>query len=270
MHNPTYLIQSRHSIYYFRYPLGNKRLSVSLKTRCPKEALRLANILEYHSALLIEYGWGRMDHAEIMGMLKSYFAEVLERQRVKIDKDGPLPIEHVSRLKESLQEWTSCIESDVDDELELLGCELEGNEKNPLITYLDRVIDHNGVSLATDSKEYGMLKSSYKFAKRNHKGPYEPRLLYDLTYTKHEKWGRNLGRWMNDNYLPTLKLKTRKKSLHSLRHSLITQLSMAGVEVATIKSIVGHEPDTVTTETYTHYGVGHLPAFKAALEKLPY
>lgn len=42
MLNPSYLIQSHHSIFYFRYPLGNKRVSVALHTRCPKEALRLA------------------------------------------------------------------------------------------------------------------------------------------------------------------------------------------------------------------------------------
>lgn len=54
MLNPSYLIQSRHNVYYFRYPLGNKRLCVSLKTRCRKEALRLAKMLDYHSAQIIK------------------------------------------------------------------------------------------------------------------------------------------------------------------------------------------------------------------------
>lgn len=103
-----------------------------------------------------------------------------------------------------------------------------------------------------------------------HEGGYEPRLLYDLTYTEHEKWGRNLGRWFNERYLKVLGLKSEKKTLHSLRHSFITYLSAAGVDEANIKSLVGHEPDTVTTQIYTHYGVEHLPTFKDAIEKLPY
>lgn len=55
MQNPSYLIKSRHDVYYFRYPLPikgvsqEKRISISLKTRCPREALRLAKALEYHS-----------------------------------------------------------------------------------------------------------------------------------------------------------------------------------------------------------------------------
>jgi integrase len=114
-------------------------------------------------------------------------------------------------------------------------------------------------------KEASGMKGKIK-----HKNGYEPRLLYKLTYTDHDKWGRNLGRWFNEHYLKTLGLKAKKKVMHSLRHSLITYLSIAGVEGANIKSIVGHEPDTVTTQIYTHYGIEHLPAFREALEKLPY
>jgi len=53
MQNPSYLIKSRHDIYYFRYPLPVKqrgrqsRVVISLQTRCPQEALRLAKSLEY-------------------------------------------------------------------------------------------------------------------------------------------------------------------------------------------------------------------------------
>ena len=45
MQNPSYLIRSRHAIYYFRYPVAKRsdgKVSISLNTRCPKEALRLA------------------------------------------------------------------------------------------------------------------------------------------------------------------------------------------------------------------------------------
>lgn len=97
MLNPSYLIQSRHNVYYFRYPLGNKRLCVSLKTRCPKEALRLAKLLEYHSTQLTKnIDWGSMDHADIMAMFRAYYAEVLERSKAKIDKEGLLPKQNVA------------------------------------------------------------------------------------------------------------------------------------------------------------------------------
>jgi len=150
---------------------------------------------------------------------------------------------------------------DITDEEEE-GKDLKSEAAKRVVPVHSRLLELGFLEFVEESRS---MKGKIK-----HKGGYEPRLLYDLTYTDHEKWGRNLGRWMNENYLETLGLKTPKKTLHSLRHSLITHLSMAGVEVATIKSIVGHEPDTVTTETYTHYGVGHLPAFQAAIEKLPY
>lgn len=113
-------------------------------------------------------------------------------------------------------------------------------------------------------------KSKAKGTKIRHGGGHKVRLLYDLTYTEHEQWGRNLGRWFNERFLAKLGLKTSKKTLHSLRHSFITSLSAAGVDGAIVKSIVGHEADTVTTQVYTHYGVDHLPVFKEAMEKLPY
>lgn len=106
---------------------------------------------------------------------------------------------------------------------------------------------------------------------RKDKYGHEPRLLYDMTYTPNDKWGRNLGRWVNDKYLVELGLKVKnKKTLHSLRHSMITFLSVTGTDNAIIKSIVGHEADTVTSGVYTHYGLEHLPIFKEAIEKLPY
>lgn len=99
---------------------------------------------------------------------------------------------------------------------------------------------------------------------------HKPRLLYDLAYTNEGKWGRKLGRGFNDTFLKDIGLKTDKKTLHSLRHSFITHLSAASVDGAIIKAIADHEADTVTTQTYTHFVVGHLPAFRDAVEKLKY
>jgi hypothetical protein len=94
MLNPSYLIKSRHDIFYFRYPLPSKassRISISLKTRCPKEALRLANALAYHSSVLMEeMDFENMDHADVMSMMKNYYAGLLERRKAKIDAEGPM------------------------------------------------------------------------------------------------------------------------------------------------------------------------------------
>lgn len=87
------------------------------------------------------------------------------------------------------------------------------------------------------------------------------RLLYSLTYNDKEGWGRSLGRWVNDTFLPKMGLKDKMHTLHSLRHSFINYLSIAGVEGAYIKAMAGHEADTVTTKVYTHYNIEYLAQY---------
>ena len=168
MLNPSYLIQSRHSIYYFRYPLGSKRISISLKTRCPKDALRLAKLLEYYSDICIRHMERQgMNHADIMIILKSYYAEMLEREKAKIDEAGPLPKDKVTRIQDSIHQWGEIIEADADDFVGLVGVEYENVEDDPMKKDLQQVMAHNGLTFAPDSKEYAMMKSSYKHLKRN-------------------------------------------------------------------------------------------------------
>ncbi len=552
MLNPTYLIKSRHDIYYFRYPVhpsargADKRVSVSLRTRCPKEALRLAKVLEYHGAVLMDrLDLQRMKHSEIVNILKRYFSESLAKFKERVDDSGPLAKDRVKVITEEMKQIGDMIAADCDDVLELYGCpdehgqsftdrqvlkvmqsfdldfDVESKEfsamkraykhvrlehfKNmlaynsqvysvpevpvtassvpvtefcklgPLIEdylqelepslsaraykdqadCLDYLVDALGVDFllshlaASDvqsvkrmlqdtptgrnkgrrtkdkalreqievakrddlqrlsvtsvnkylgyfsslmewakcnsfieknlfsgvrvkgakkkirrdlfskaevskillelegnasglvknkSQYWGALLAVYTGARRNeiaaltvddvkvddetgvlyfdisdeseegkeikteaarrlvpvhsrlielgfmeflkkskelswrlNKQGMKTRLLFDMTYTDHDKWGRKLGRFMNESLLPHLGLHVKnKKTLHSLRHSFITYLSAEGVEAATIKSIVGHEQDTVTFNVYTHYGVEHLPQFKAAIERLVY
>ncbi len=93
MLNPSYLIRSRHAIYYFRYPIAQntaQRVSISLKTRCPKEALRYAKALEYHAFMVMDDPkMQSLDYADVKHILRKHFAEVLERVTRTIDKDGP-------------------------------------------------------------------------------------------------------------------------------------------------------------------------------------
>lgn len=557
MQNPSYLIKSRHDVYYFRYPLpikalrGKSRVSISLKTRCPKEALRLANALEYHSLILIAgMDLERMDYSEILSILKSHYSEVLEELKVRINTKGRLPQKSIELITEELRVIDELIKDGSDDLLEMLGAEYEKPEQS-LDHKLKEIMRKHELDFQPDSDDYRNLKAAYKFVRRNclrdvltyndqvtnfsllgahrsgsqpinhnklkhklgsviesyldeikadlkersfneqrdclgylidclgaeypilkidddkarevkeclrstpkgrnknkltvgldlleqiaiakdndlpmlsnksvnkyltyfeglfkwaernryregnpftgmrvndskkksrrdkfdrqevqsilanlgdgtpsklvknstyywgaliavytgarrneiasllpqdikhdelsgiwyfditdeeeegkdlktdaakrvvpvhsrlielgflnfveearsmqgkikNKHGYDARLLYELTYTDHDKWGRKLGRWFNEHYLVKLGLKTEKKTLHSLRHSLITYLSASGTDNAIIKSIVGHEPDTVTTQIYTHYGIEHLPVFKEAIEKLPY
>lgn len=94
------------------------------------------------------------------------------------------------------------------------------------------------------------------------------RLLYDLTYSEKEGWGRKLGRWFNDTFLKKLALKQSGLSFHSIRHTVITSLRKAGVDNHDVRPIVGHEPDGVTEAVYNHGQ--DLEAMKNNLERLTY
>lgn len=76
------------------------------------------------------------------------------------------------------------------------------------------------------------------------------------TFSKDMKngYGRALGRWFNDRFLPKLELKTSKVSFHSLRHTAITTMMQAGVEEPIVKSVVGHTNSGVTQQHYFKAG----------------
>jgi len=99
MRNPSYLILSRHNIYYFRWPLPRQirqqgktaYVKISLQTRDPKEALRLATLLQDHAFNLLKQDWVLgMDYSEVKALVEDYFGRVLEERRREIDKNGPL------------------------------------------------------------------------------------------------------------------------------------------------------------------------------------
>lgn len=170
MQNPTYLIKSRHDVYYFRYPLPTKgantgaRISISLRTRCPKEGLRRAKVLEYHSGILLtRLDLQRMEHREIMALLKEYYAELLDTEIARIDKDGALSKKQVQEFQEYLSNLDLTIDKEVDDYAELLKVKYVDCE-SPLKENLRNIMDKNGLDFPEDSKEYIMLKKGHKFA----------------------------------------------------------------------------------------------------------
>lgn len=174
MQNPSYLIKSRHDIYYFRYPLPMKqqgkqsRISVSLQTRCPKEALRLSKTLEYHSLNLIEgMNLSHMNHADVMAMFKEYYSEVLDRAKTRIDAEGMLSKERVLNIHSELSRLDELIDSDCDDIGELYGLE-EEPEETTVHKQLQSIMKRFDASYDVGTKEYNMMKASNKYARRNH------------------------------------------------------------------------------------------------------
>lgn len=99
MRNPSYLVLSRHNIYYFRWPLPRQirqqgktaHVKISLQTREPKEALRLATLLQDYVFNLLRQDWVlMMDYAEIKALVEDHFGKILEERKRDIDKNGPL------------------------------------------------------------------------------------------------------------------------------------------------------------------------------------
>jgi len=95
------------------------------------------------------------------------------------------------------------------------------------------------------------------------------RLFPDLEYQQGHGYGRGLTRWVSSKLLVDLGIKDEGLSFHSFRHSFITGLRQAGVELQTVQELVGHSKDVVT-ETVYNATAYPLPILKTAIEKLAY
>lgn len=91
MRNPSYLMLSRHQIYYFRWPLPLKQqgktthIKLSLDTREPREALRLSTLLQDQAYNLLRQDWVlAMDYAQIKGMVEAHLAKILEARNATL------------------------------------------------------------------------------------------------------------------------------------------------------------------------------------------
>ncbi|WP_254447304.1 site-specific integrase [Ruegeria sp. HKCCA5426] len=80
------------------------------------------------------------------------------------------------------------------------------------------------------------------------------RLFPDYSYSANGGYGRNLGRWCNESFLPKLGLKEPGLVFHSLRHTVVTRLGQANVAEPIIQCIVGHARSGVTQEVYLREG----------------
>jgi len=80
------------------------------------------------------------------------------------------------------------------------------------------------------------------------------RLFPDYSYSANGGYGRNLGRWCNESFLPKLGIKQPGLVFHSLRHTVVTRLGQANVPEPIIQCIVGHARSGVTQEVYLREG----------------
>ena len=80
------------------------------------------------------------------------------------------------------------------------------------------------------------------------------RLFPDYSYSTNGGYGRNLGRWCNESFLPKLGIKQPGLVFHSLRHTVVTRLGQANVPEPIIQCIVGHARSGVTQEVYLREG----------------
>ncbi len=92
------------------------------------------------------------------------------------------------------------------------------------------------------------------------------RLFPEFSYNVNGGYGRNLGRWYNESFLPKLGLKKPGIVFHSLRHTMVTRLGRADVPEPIYQCIVGHAREGVTQQVYLREGFT-LRQLSDAIEK---
>ncbi|MBY3144870.1 site-specific integrase [Rhizobium laguerreae] len=162
---PTYLLKSRHGLFYFRWPLPKQlhpqrkaeTIKLSLQTRDPHKALRLSRSLIQIGEQLNDHGiaYG-MRYDELHGLLKKHFRELLDKVRNEIDIQG--------RLNEKTRQ---------DYELRLATTEREIAEGRPLSfdsgyqTLLAGFMAQYRVPFSNADEQYGWLERDFKKAVRS-------------------------------------------------------------------------------------------------------
>lgn len=140
MHNPAYLMLSRHSIYYFRWPIPQairaqsapRHIALFLGTRKPDKALRLSRVLEHHASRLIErYGAYLMNNDEMRDAVKRYLQTVLDKRKQDIRENGPLSPDEIQRFERLVADnadhlWQRCKRRDTDLQESLLSLSENG------------------------------------------------------------------------------------------------------------------------------------------------
>ncbi len=166
MRVPAYLIRSRHGIFYFRWllpqslhPKGKTSdIKMSLRTRDPREALRMSRYLGYVADILIERAVTfEMRYDEIRAVIKRHFKSLLDKKKDEISANGRLGAYDLSVLASSL----SVTEMPVGEEL------YEGHSQDR-DDDLRRFQALYGLSLGQGSQEHRMLATEFQHGHRDY------------------------------------------------------------------------------------------------------
>lgn len=97
----------------------------------------------------------------------------------------------------------------------------------------------------------------------------QPKLFPSFTYCTKNGWGRALGRWFNETFLPDLGIKSESLVFHSLRHTVTNSLQREGVPEPIVQAIIGHTRSNMLGQHYSASGF-KLRQLHEALLRLPY
>jgi integrase len=168
--NPTYLERSRHGVFYVRWPIPKRfhpagkmsSVKVSLATREPREALRLARHLGYWADIYMSSGMvAGMRFDEMRGSLAQWFQTRLQRDRERIAERGRFEPEHVDGLRSELgfAEWAVKLGTDLYADIPGLKTDAE-----IIAGYAER----NGHTLTAGTKAFDMFRAEFHRAYRDY------------------------------------------------------------------------------------------------------
>ncbi|WP_083936147.1 site-specific integrase [Methylobacterium sp. B1] len=97
----------------------------------------------------------------------------------------------------------------------------------------------------------------------------QTKLFPSFTYCTKNGWGRVLGRWFNEMFLPELGIKNESLVFHSLRHTVTNSLQREGVPQPIVQALIGHTRADMLGQHYSASGL-RLRQLYDALLRLPY
>ncbi|MEM2175128.1 MAG: site-specific integrase [Candidatus Micrarchaeia archaeon] len=103
-----------------------------------------------------------------------------------------------------------------------------------------------------------------KFSKQS---PYVKRQAHQMKYLFCDPEGNMVKSFRKSFERAVKRAGISGATIHSLRHTFASHLIMAGVDVKTVQTLLGHKTITVTIDTYGHLPQEHV---KQAINKLPW
>lgn len=178
MYNPQYLTQSRHGVYYLRFPIASflhpehrqSAIRLSLRTRCPSEALHMSRALCYVGEQLIREGASSMDYQDIREVLFDHFKAMREQMKARINSQGRLSEPDVAALQNNRERASTALAS---QNYEQVGTEVQ----------LASVLEESSLDIKQDSKDYETFRTEYLQAYRDYCGSV---LEYDSRFNQYD------------------------------------------------------------------------------------